>query len=251
MKACIDKCLTEIQAFRIGMKNVCCTAFFQVGSHVLKCRKQKFIKLLACHLIVFNGQSIGTFKGNIIRRVGQHKVSFLTVHQRSNIIGIGGITAHQSVSANSPYIATLHKGSLFQSIVQIKIVLFHIGFVIPGKEVCDFIIVKACKTDIKIHALQGLDFDFQHFLIPACVKRHTVVGKDVGFLLCLGKVVHKNTRHLIDAFFLGSHHTSVSGNDAIILINNDGIDKAELTERRTELHNLLRRMGAGIIYIRH
>jgi len=116
MKACINKCLTEIQAFRVGMEHISSTAFFQVCSHVLKCRKQKFIKFLACHLIVFDGQTIGTFKGYIIRRVGQHKVGFLAIHQRSNIIGIGGVTAHQSVSAHRPHIATLHKGSLFQGI---------------------------------------------------------------------------------------------------------------------------------------
>ena len=56
------------------------------------------------------------------------------------------------------------------------------------------------------------------------------IGDDVGFLLCFGKVVGKDTRHLRDAFLLGGKNTTVTGNNAIVTVDDDGIDKAELTE---------------------
>ena len=53
-------------------------------------------------------------------------------------------------------------------------------------------------------------------------------------------MVGKDTRHLRDAFLLGGKNTTVTGNYAIVTVNDNRIDKAELTERGTEFVNLLR-----------
>ena len=245
----IHKGFSEVQTLGIRMKNVCGTAFFQVGSHVLKCGQQELIEFFALDGVILNGKSIRGFERNAVGRVRQHKIGFLSVHERGNIPGACGITAHEPVSADRPYIPALHKGSLFQHIVQIEIIILHIGIIVPGEEICDLIILEAHKTHIKVHALQSLDFNLQQRFIPACIHCHTVVGKNVGFLLCLGEIIHEHTRHFLDAFFLGGHHTAMSGDDAVVLIDDDGIDETELPERRAELHNLFRGVGAGVIDI--
>ena len=62
-------------------------------------------------------------------------------------------------------------------------------------------------------------------------------------------MVGKDARHLRDAFLLGGKNTTVTGNNAIVTVDDDGIDKAELPERGAELVDLRRGMCARIILI--
>ena len=62
-------------------------------------------------------------------------------------------------------------------------------------------------------------------------------------------MVGKDTRHLRDAFLLGGKNTTVTGNYAIVTVDDDGIDKAEFTERGAELVDLLRAVCPGIVDI--
>ena len=251
METCIHKRLAEIESFRIGMEHISCTAFFQVCRHVLKCRKQKFIELIVCHLIVLNGKTIGTFKSHIVRRVRYDEVCFLTIHKSCYIFGGCGITTHEAVSADCPDIPTLYKGCLLKGGRQIEIIVFCLRLIISGEKVSNLIIVKASQSYIEIHALQSFDFNSQEFLVPACILGKSVVRNDVGFFLCFGKVIHKHAGNFLNAFFLGSHHSAVSGNDAIVTVDDNGIHKAELTQGGTQLCDLLRGVGSRIIDIRY
>ena len=89
---------------------------------------------------------------------------------------------------------------------------------------------QAGEERVEVRRLQRLDLHTQEFLVPACVHRHTVVGNDVGFLLGFGEVVGKDARHLRDAFLLGGKNTTVTGNNAIVTVDDDGIDEAKLTQ---------------------
>ena len=131
--------------------------------------------------------------------------------------------------------------------VHIEVILFGIHAVI--EQGCQLLLIKAGKQRVEVHPLQRLDLNPQKLLIPSGVHRHAVVRNDIGFLLRFGKMVGKDTRNFLDAFFFGSKNTSMSGNHAIVAVDDDGVDKTELPERRAELGDLLRGVGAGIVHI--
>ena len=62
-------------------------------------------------------------------------------------------------------------------------------------------------------------------------------------------MVGKDTRHLGDAFLLGSKNTTVTGNYAMVTVDDDGIDETELTKGRAELIDLRRGVGSRVVDI--
>ena len=146
-----------------------------------------------------------------------------------------------------PDIAGLREGRLLQLGIHIKIILF--GFNAIVKELRQLLFVKAGEERVKVRRLQGFDLHTQEFFVPACVHRHAVVRDDVGFFLRFGEVVSKDARHFGDAFLLGGKNTTVTGNYAIVTVDDDGIDETELTERGAELVDLLRAVCPGVIDI--
>ena len=62
-------------------------------------------------------------------------------------------------------------------------------------------------------------------------------------------MVSEDARHLGIAFLLGGKNTTVTGNYAIVTVDDDGIDKAELSQRGTELIDLLRAVCPGVVDI--
>ena len=137
-----------------------------------------------------------------------------------------------------PDVAGLREGRLLQLGIHIEIVLLGIDAVI--EQLGQFVLIKAGEERVKVHCLQRLNLHTQEFLIPACIHRHTVVSNDIGFLLRFGEVVGKDARHLGEAFLLGGKNTTVTGNNAIVTVNDNGIDEAELSKRGAELVDLLR-----------
>ena len=142
-------------------------------------------------------------EGNSIRRVRQNQVCLLASHELFNVLCPSGIAAHQAVLTNRPDIALLYKGCLFQCCRQVKVIILNLRFFIT-EEICDFLIIKAGQRYIEGFCLQCLNLNSQQLLIPASVHGHSVVSQDIGFLLSLCQVVHKYTRHLINALLTGS-----------------------------------------------
>ena len=124
MKSGINESFSEIQPFGVCMEYIGRTAFFQVFCHSLKGEQQECIKLLVLHAVVLYGQTAGTLKRNAIGRIGQNEVCLGVAHESRSICRRCCITAHQFVSANCPYIATLDKSCLFQGGGQVEVVLF-------------------------------------------------------------------------------------------------------------------------------
>ena len=75
-----------------------------------------------------------------------------------------------------------------------------LGHFLKGDEPCHYI----GQRYIEGFCLQCLNLNSQQLLIPASVHGHSVVSQDIGFLLSLCQVVHKYTRHLINALLTGS-----------------------------------------------
>ena len=154
------------------------------------------------------------------------------------------------MATDRPDISTLHEGSLLKSSSQVIVIVFRLGTGIIRKEIGQFLLIKAREAYIKVHALQGFNLDTQEFLIPSGIKSHAVVGKYVGLFLRLGHLVHEDAGNGFITFSLCRYEPSVSGDDIEILVDDDGIYKAEFPEGGAELIDLLRAVGTGVIRVR-
>ena len=64
-------------------------------------------------------------------------------------------------------------------------------------------------------------------------------------------MVGKHARNFLDVFFLRRHDPAVSGDHAIVAVDDDRIDKSKFTQRGAEFIDLFRGVGTRIIDIRH
>ena len=62
-------------------------------------------------------------------------------------------------------------------------------------------------------------------------------------------MVNEHTRHFRDAFFLRRKNTTVAGDYAIVTVDDNWIDEAELPKGRSQFCDLLRRVRPCVIYI--
>ena len=63
-------------------------------------------------------------------------------------------------------------------------------------------------------------------------------------------MVDEYARNLLDVLLLRGEDSAMSRYDVKLPVDDDRIHEAELTERRTQLGDLLLRVGAGVIHIR-
>ena len=148
-----------------------------------------------------------------------------------------------------PEVARFCCARFFHLCVNIEIIVLGIGIIV--KERSEFLFIKACQTEVKIFRLQCFDFNFQHLLVPARVKSHSVVCDYVRFLLRRSKIIYKHTRHFGDVLGLCSENSSVTCNNIEIPVDDNGIDKTKFPQRGTQLVQLLRRVRSGIVDVRY
>ena len=250
METCVLECVTEIQAFGVSVENISRRPRLCVCDHILESRKQEVVKLLVLQRVILYLQATRRCERYSVGRVGQDKVRLLAIHQKVDIGFARCITAHKSVPSDNPHITTLNEGCLLQRFRKVIVIVFNLGFVFR-KEVCEFLFVKTRKTKVEVQTFQLLQFYTQKFFVPTRIKRHSVIRQDVRFLLRFGEMVNEHTRHFLDAFRLRRHNSAVSGNNGQIPVNDDGINKPELTQRRTEFQNLFLTVGSGIVCVRY
>jgi len=240
------KRFSKIQPLGVGVEHIdggiVCHNLFHIGKGI----EEEVEKLLRCHVVVFDFPGAALVV-HIVGRVGDDEVCFAAVHESGVGFPLGTVAADEPVPSQCPDIAGLREGRFLQLGIHIEIILFSINAIV--KQLRQFLFVKAGEERVKVRRLQRLDLHTQKLFVPACVHRHAVVGNDVGLLLGFGEVVGKDARHLGDAFLLGSKNTTVTGNNAIVTVDDDGIDKAELSKRGAELIDLLRAVCPGVINI--
>ena len=73
----------------------------------------------------------------------------------------------------------------------------------------------------------------------------------IRFLLRLCQMVGEYAGDLPDTFFLRGKDTTVTGDNAVVTVDDNGIDKSELPQGGAQLVDLLRRVGPGVICVRH
>ena len=76
-------------------------------------------------------------------------------------------------------------------------------------------------------------------------------GDDIRFLLRLCQMVGEYAGDLPDTFFLRGKNTTVTGDNAVVTVDDNRIDKSELPQGGAQLVDLLRRVGPGVIRVRH
>ena len=214
--------------------------------HIGKGIEEEVEKLLRCHVVVFDFSGAALIV-HIVGRVGDDEVCLAAIHEGGVGLLFGTVTADEPVPSQRPDVAGLGEGRLLQLGTHIEIVFLDVLAVI--EQLTEFLLIKAGEQRVKVRRLQGFDFYAQEFFIPACVHRHTVVCNDIRFLLGFGEMVGKDARHLRDTFLLGGKNTTVAGNYAIVTVDDNGIDEAELPQGGAELVDLLRAVCSGIIDI--
>ena len=248
VEPCGSKRLAKIQPLSVGVEYINGGIIRHDLLHIRKGIEEKIEKLLRCHVVIFDFPGAALVV-HVVGRVGDDKIRLAAVHEGSEGFFFGAVTADEPMPSQYPDVSRLREGRLLQFGIHVEIIIFSFNAIV--KQLRQLLFVKAGEKRIKIYRLQGLDLHTQKLFIPACVHRHTVVGNDVGFFLRFGEVVSKDARHLIDAFLLGGKNTTMTGNHAIVTVDNHGIDEAKLTERGAELVNLLRAVCPGVIDIRH
>ena len=149
--------------------------------------------------------------------------------------------------SEQPEVTAFCDRRLFQFRIHIEIIIFCI--ICGIKKACQLRFIETSQTQIEIFCLQSFNLHFQKLLIPSGIHCHTVVCENVCFLLRFGQIVHEHTRHFVDALFFRRRDSAMTSDHIEIPVDNDGIDKTELPEGRTELIDLLYVVGTSIIHI--
>ena len=132
------------------------------------------------------------------------------------------------MGSEQPEVALFCYARFFQFAINIEIIVLGIGILV--KECGEFLFVKARQTEVEIVSLQSFNFNFQYFLVPACVKSHSIVCDYVRFLLNWCEVINKYARHFGDVLGFCGKNSSVTCYDVEIPVDYNGIYKAKLTQ---------------------
>ena len=106
-------------------------------------------------------------------------------------------------------------------------------------------------VEVEVFELQQIiEFDCQCWLVPAGIFSQFVVGDDVGPDLFFGHLIEANRRHFGNAKQLRRLYSPMSGDDAILSINQHWIRKSEDPNAFSNLPNLMLRVRSGIVRTR-
>ena len=244
VKSRVRKRFAEVKPLCICVENIDACIVRHSFLHAGESVKQKLVELLVFEIVVLDFSRRALII-HIVGRVGNHKISLFAVHKELVGFLLCAVTADKSVITEQPEVTGFCNERFFHLGAHIEIIVLGIGIIV--KESSEFLFIKARQRKVKILRLQRFDFDFQHFLVPASVKSHSVIRDYVRFLLSRSKIIYKHTRHFGDVLGFRSENSSMTCYDVEIPVDDNGIDKAELTKRGTKLVQLFRRMGSGIV----
>jgi len=114
----------------------------------------------------------------------------------------------------------------------------------------DFRYLEPGQFDLDVEIDQILELNRQKLLVPPGFLGELVIGQDVGALIRLAQMREPVGRHRGDAEELGGFHTAVTGDDLLVIIDQDRIAEAELRNAVRDLADLLLRMRPGIVRVR-
>lgn len=86
----------------------------------------------------------------------------------------------------------------------------------------------------------------QHILVPSGIKRQFVVAYYQSAALSFRKSSNNDTWNVGHLQFFGRHNAAMTGDDSVMLIDQDGICKSELSDGAGKLGNLGVGVQAGV-----
>ena len=248
MKSSSNDGIVEIDFFRIRVKNVYGSPIREILIGIFECRKQELVELLALQIVVHDFHACAACVVARIRRVGNAHIRLFAIHEKFYILGFCRVGTKETMLAQKPQITGFYERLRLQGGIFVEVIF--LCLIVRREQIGNFRFVETRERYIEVHALQGFHLDAQHFLVPARIEREAVVCEDVRFLLRFREVIHEYTRNLLDVLRLRGEDSAMSRYDVELPVDDDRIHEAELTERRTQLGDLLLRVGAGVIHIR-
>ena len=183
-----------------------------------------------------------------VGRRGEAQLRRLTVHQRGDHAPVAGVATDQAMLTDTPDIAgTGHRqdGRVRHIVRSVRLisVWFRLGIRlgaqhITGEQCLDLGILEAGQRQVVSSLGQIGQFQRQHFLVPASIQRQPVVRDHQRALLRDGEVCQFNHRHLSQPQLAGGGQTPVSGNDAVVAIDQDRVCPAVLDDAGRDLGDL-------------
>ena len=227
VETCVLEGLAEVQPLRIGMEHINGCIPFHVLLHVDEGAEQELIKFIIRHIVVldFPGRFFHIY---IVRRIRQHQIGFLAVHQPCVGFRQRGIAADDTVFPQEPDIPCLGHSRLFQFSVHIEVIFFHLLVVDFRKELLHFRRLKACQIYIEIDALQIDDEVGQELFVPGAgdfIERD-IKGLDLVFVFNMDD----HALHFFIAQFFQHSQALMPADDGHIIVDDNGFHIAELLD---------------------
>ena len=186
--------------------------------------EQEAVKLLIFHVVVHDLPR-RLFHIDVIRRVRQHKVCPLPIHQAGVNLFAGTVSANDTMPSKTPEVPQLRKARLLEFLIHIKVVFFDLLVIDVGKKLIHFRCVKAGIVKVIIRVLQIGQKVSQHLFIPFASD---LVKRDIQSLL--PGLVHIDYRagYLGVAKLHGNRQSLVSADNGHIAINHQRVGKTKL-----------------------
>ena len=104
--------------------------------------------------------------------------------------------------------------------------------------------------EVELDPAERLQLYRQQFLVPTGQLGQAVIGDDVCLDLCFGEAAQPDCRDLFEPEQPRRCQAPVARDDLPVLIDQDGVRPAECLDGRSDLPDLLVRVGTGISRIR-
>jgi hypothetical protein len=110
--------------------------------------------------------------------------------------------------------------------------------------------LEANQAYIETNVSQMLQFDREHLIVIAGLFSESIVRKDIGALIVITEMRQANGRDRLHIQQLRRLNAPMSGDNLVIVIDQNGIVKAETLDTPRDLLDLFGRVGTGIARIR-
>lgn len=176
---------------------------------------------------------------HVIRRIRQQHIGLPAIHQPSDLLRDGAVTAHKPMPPKQPDVAAFRPWCLRKD--GTVVVLLYLRILVD---------IKTDSRKIKQTA-QVVKLSFERGEIPVGKLRRLVVRQRVGSALFVRQVVEPDARYISHAEFLGSDKPTMTlHNGSTITPNTDGIIKAESTDGLNDCFDILLCVFSGVPFSR-
>ena len=133
--------------------------------------------------------------------------------------------------------------------IDIEIVILSVAH--ATHEFIHLCIAESQQRKVKGVGLQIGQLHGEHLIVPPGIERQTVVGEDIGALLCVGQSLNDYTIDLVEVFFLSSFQTAMANQQIVLFVNKARRKHPKLAETGAYLCYLLFTVSTSIPSVWH